>query len=100
MALQRVMYGQLWKMNLGTLLYAIGGSLMLYGLVENPAFAVVGVAVSSFGFAFCCLTICCPNCGSRWYWLGAKELKFGWAKKLISLSECPACGHPGPSVGA
>ncbi len=44
------------------------------------------------GFAFACLSIACPVCGARWFWMAISkkpsDVGFKW---FLRLEECPVC---------
>jgi len=54
----------------------------------------ISTAVAAAGFAYMCLMISCPRCGTRWIWLavsgklGARSLD-----SLLTLDKCPKCGY-------
>jgi len=74
-------YGQL---HIGSL-----SSSAFFYLVAGGAF--LGVAA----FAFACVSIKCPVCGSKWLWQAVSgQGHKDWLFWLHSQSVCPNCGEP------
>jgi hypothetical protein len=55
-----------------------------------------GILAGLFSLAFPVLSIRCPSCRARWFWL-AISMEHGsrWYEWLVSRSSCPVCGASG-----
>jgi predicted RNA-binding Zn-ribbon protein involved in translation (DUF1610 family) len=91
--------GQMWKWNswLGVL-YA-GGVLMVVGKwrVETDVGILMLMGGSLLGLAamaWSALSIRCPQCGARPWWMAMN----GKCKGLAGLSRCPSCGFEPPAT--
>jgi len=88
---------QYWKVAAGIAALAAGS---FAPLVEASGMSwTTGTIVACAGYAFTCVTVRCPVCGSRWFWQAA--LDAGLYRPLFRDSACPACkrdfaaGSPG-----
>ncbi len=87
--------GQRWKFVLALCLL-LGGSFL--PLVETLGMSwTTGTVVAVVGYAYGCLMIRCPGCGSRWFWRAALDASL--YKPLLTQAGCPACGANDQSVG-
>lgn len=79
--------GQTWKLVLSILLMLIGSFAPLWDVFGMSW--TVGTVLALVGYAFGCLAITCPDCGSRWFWSAA--LDAGLYGPLFRSSACRAC---------
>lgn len=78
---------QYWKVAAGVLALLVGSFAPLF---EASGMSwTTGTIVAVAGYAFTCLAVRCPVCGSRWFWQAA--LDAGLYRPLFSASACPAC---------
>ena len=87
--------GQMWKLHAGTTAYAIAVFLIVWAAIEriNYQLLVLGVIAGLLGTILCAVSIRCPKCGARWYWSALKNVKPGFARRLVQQSQCPSCGY-------
>jgi hypothetical protein len=79
--------GQYWKLVAGIAALLAGSIVPLF---ETSGMSwTAGTIVAVGGYAFTCLTVRCPACGSRWFWEAA--LDAGLYGPLFKRSHCPAC---------
>jgi hypothetical protein len=81
--------GQYWKL-------AVGVAALLAGsfapMVESIGMSwTTGTVVAIAGYAFTCLVVRCPGCGSRWFWQAALDASL--YSPLFRHSACPQCGR-------
>lgn len=98
--------GQMWKLELCTLLAATGGfGLFAVGtsaarfsaetfLVVVIALLVTGVA----GVTWCIASLQCPVCASRWLWHVTLRGSLQDVTAIGHLRECPTCHAPAESM--
>jgi hypothetical protein len=93
--------GQLWKFWVGSavLLGAIGPMIwLLYSRKGDvgPGIILPLLLTGGISLAFLCLSIRCPSCAARWFWLAVSTQEHtefeGW---LLGLRACPRCAWPG-----
>lgn len=81
--------GQYWKLALGVAALVVGSFVPM---VEGIGMSwTTGTVVAIAGYAFTCLAVRCPDCGSRWLWQAA--LDAGLYGPLFKRSTCPKCGR-------
>lgn len=79
--------GQNWKLVLGVAALVAGSVAPLW-----PATGLTwttGTVLAIAGYAFTCLAVRCPACGSRWFWQAA--LDAGLYAPIFKGSACPSC---------
>ena len=95
--------GQLWKFIVYVSGCGVGGIAMAigYSALNNPDSCVFpvgmlsGIALVAACTGFAWVSIRCPACGQRWFWEAVRKQPLGrWLNWLLSLHDCPACGHP------
>ena len=95
--------GQSWKKKTSFVSLLLSGASMIYGQVNidtlsnNLFFLYVagGSVTGLLSFIFACVSIRCPTCGSKWFWLAVSgQGKNEWLFWFNSLSSCPKCGEP------
>jgi hypothetical protein len=100
-ALQRS--GQTWKLWIISVGVLIGFVVIVFAQVFRnalpeklfPIEMTFAAFVIAFTFCFTVLSIRCPRCRARWYWLAiSKGASTTWIDR-ITLSTCPICGYPG-----
>jgi hypothetical protein len=79
--------GQYWKLIAGMALL-LGGSFVPLVAASGMSWTT-GTVLAVAGYAFACLGIRCPGCGSRWLWQAA--LDAGLYRPLFTRSSCPQC---------
>jgi hypothetical protein len=79
--------GQYWKLMAGIGLLLIGSFAPLFSTIGMSWTG--GTILAIAGYAFACLAIRCPGCGSRWFWQAA--LDAGLYRPLFTRSACPQC---------
>jgi hypothetical protein len=103
-ALQRS--GQTWKFWIISVGVLIGFVVIVFAnLFRNelpdrlfPIEMIFASFVIAFTFCFTALSIRCPRCQARWYWLAiSKGESTTWLDR-ITLSTCPICGYPGMDI--
>lgn len=91
--------GQAWKFwvmiygNLLCVLFISMDFLISESLLEEYHLPLlwIGVFIWFISTAFACITIKCPVCGARWFWLAiSRKHDLGWFNWLFS-QECPVC---------
>jgi endogenous inhibitor of DNA gyrase (YacG/DUF329 family) len=103
--------GQLWKLYLSLILIILGGVLLLVAgmnteqLTPGSGFLLVFGAFSlmAIGLLGGGLSVRCPKCGAKLLWKAISEAPASrWLHWLVTLSECPVCGHnhPGTTEGS
>lgn len=81
--------GQMWKV-------VLGGAALLTGsfapLLSTSGLSwTSGTVLAIVGYAFVCLAVRCPRCGSRWFWQAALDASvYG---RVFRRAVCPACEH-------
>lgn len=78
---------QYWKVAAGTAALLAGSFAPLFQASRMSW--TTGTLVAVAGYAFTCLAVRCPGCGSRWFWQAA--LDAGIYAPLFRGSSCPAC---------
>lgn len=78
---------QYWKVAAGVAALLSGSFAPL--LEASGMSWTVGTLVACAGYAFTCIAVRCPGCGSRWFWQAA--LDAGLYGPLFKGSSCPAC---------
>jgi hypothetical protein len=79
--------GQYWKVAAGVVALVAGSIAPLFA--ASGMSWTTGTIVACAGYAFTCLAVRCPVCGSRWFWQAA--LDAGLYGPLFKGSACPAC---------
>lgn len=81
--------GQYWKLALGVVALLAGSFVPM---VERIGMSwTAGTVLAIAGYAFTCLAVRCPGCGSRWFWQAALDASlYG---PLFKRSACPQCGR-------
>jgi endogenous inhibitor of DNA gyrase (YacG/DUF329 family) len=52
-----------------------------------------GALLAIGSFAFPCITIKCPACGTRWFWFAVSKKRSGTGIRwLFAQTACPVCG--------
>lgn len=101
---------QNWKLILGVTLL-IGGAftdaivsfvvLLRRSVVNNNwlyDLQAASTALAAAAFVYLCVGIRCPQCGSKWIWMGVTgKLNPKSLDTLLTLERCPTCGHSGDS---
>lgn len=91
--------GQYWKLALGIGVLLVGSFAPLAAATGMSW--TTGTVLAVAGYAFVCLTVRCPACGSRWFWQAA--LDAGLYRPLFRSSVCPQCerdyASPAPGAG-
>ena len=88
---------QIWKFYIVVLAVGLGALIMFWGMgafIVNRSGIyqiIVGGSLGALSIVFGAMTIRCPACAARWYWIELMTLKKGWAKRLLMQSECPVC---------
>lgn len=81
--------GQYWKLAVGVLALLIGS---FAPMVEASGISwTSGTVVACAGYAFTCLAVRCPGCGSRWFWQAALDASL--YAPLFKRTACPKCGR-------
>jgi hypothetical protein len=98
--------GQLPTFWMGVLTQGLGAGLVVLALTpigtegSVTTFTVLllgGFVLGLGGFAWNCLVIRCPSCGSRVFWDATRRGSFAsWLSGNIGGS-CPSCGYSAPS---
>lgn len=79
--------GQYWKLVVGVAALLIGSFAPLF---ESSGLTwTTGTVLAVAGYAFTCLAVRCPACGSRWFWQAA--LDAGIYAPLFRGPSCPVC---------
>jgi hypothetical protein len=78
---------QYWKVIAGGAALIAGSFVPLFE--ASGVSWTVGTIVACVGYAFTCLAVRCPVCGSRWIWQAA--LDAGLYRPIFRGSACPAC---------
>jgi Na+/melibiose symporter-like transporter len=103
-ALQRS--GQTWKLWIISVGVLIGFVIIVFAkLFRNdlperlfPIEMIFAAFVIAVTFFFTVLSVRCPPCRVRWYWLAiGKDESTTWLDR-ITLSTCPICGYPGKDL--
>lgn len=93
--------GQIWKfrvMYIGAMIAAalVFGAQWFKGSMPGPWFVGVmlaGAVAALVALAFPVITIKCPKCGARWYWMAiSKKHRTNEFRWLASQTSCPVCG--------
>jgi hypothetical protein len=94
---------QVWKYLLGVVGVSLGFAGMLLsasGRTWEPSewqfFALLFGSFALFGAAFLwlSLSIRCPNCRARLFWLAlSRAPAHSWARSLWGMASCPVCGY-------
>lgn len=94
--------GQVWKVHLSCGLIAAAGAGMAYAQLriralsadEFTAIMLPSTGLGLASFAFACLSVRCPVCRARWFWMAVRSQHLGaWLSWLTRLPACPIC-HP------
>jgi hypothetical protein len=80
--------GQLWKLVLAIAALVVGSIAPLWPEATGLDWTT-GTILAVAGYAFGCLAIRCPQCGSRWFWEAA--LDAGLYGRLFGAPTCPKC---------
>ena len=81
--------GQYWKLAAGVVALIVGSVAPLF---ESSGMSWTGGTIlACVGYAYSCVAVRCPDCGSRWFWQAA--LDASWYPPLFKGSICPACKH-------
>ncbi len=101
--------GQVVTFSIGVAVQVLGAVLVLLALTPVgtsgtvTTFAVLslgGITLALGGFAWNCLRIRCPNCGSRVFWEATRhESPSSWFSGAVGPS-CPKCGYSPPRTAA
>lgn len=81
--------GQMWKFVLANVALIVGSFAPFWP--ETGIDWLPGTLLAAAGYAYACLGITCPRCGSRWFWQAA--LRPALYHALGRSPSCPACGH-------
>lgn len=79
--------GQRWKFVLGAGALLVGSFAPL--LEASHLDWTSGTLLAVAGYAFVCLAVRCPHCGSRWFWQAALDASV--YAPLFKGTACPAC---------
>lgn len=56
----------------------------------------IGVLIGVSCIVFSCISIRCPVCGARWFWLAvSRKHGVGGIDWFLSQQVCPVCGYSG-----
>lgn len=80
--------GQRWKLAVALTALVVGSIAPVWPDVTGIGW-IAGSVIAVAGYAYGCLGIRCPACGSRWFWEAA--LDAGLYGPLFRGSACPAC---------
>jgi hypothetical protein len=92
--------GQAWKFKLSMLFVLLGGAGMAVSRAMPPSESIVGLVASLAGVAagllgglvFPSLSIRCPRCRARWFWMAISSKRHDeWFLWLLDARACPAC---------
>ncbi len=78
---------QYWKIAVGVAGLVVGSFAPLFEASRMSW--TVGTILACAGYAYTCIAVRCPDCGSRWLWRAA--LDAGLYRPLFRASNCPAC---------
>jgi len=88
--------GQSWKLVVGVLALLVGSFAPLSAATGLTW--TTGTILAIVGYAYTCIAVRCPSCGSRWFWQAA--LDAGVYAPVFKGSACPTCkkdfGAPAP----
>jgi hypothetical protein len=94
--------GQLWKIRVLGSMALIGVVLIVLAVakdLEPPLWMTVhfvGVALGAGSVLWGVLSIRCPGCGARLYWMAIRgRSPIEWLDWLRQLDTCPTCGNDG-----
>jgi hypothetical protein len=90
--------GQAWKVALGAAAL-VGGSFAPLVAATGMSWTA-GTVLAVAGYAFTCLAVRCPACGSRWFWQAALDASL--YSRLFRGQSCPRCRRDyavGPAQG-
>jgi hypothetical protein len=79
--------GQYWKLVPGVAALLVGSLAPLWQ--ESGLDWTSGTVLAIAGYAFTCIAVRCPACGSRWFWQAA--LDAGLYAPLFRGTACPSC---------
>jgi hypothetical protein len=96
---------QQWKLLIGSAMF-VGGSTLMFMATSGSSsaddtrfafFLLSGLALMIIATAWLALSIRCPQCGSKFFWLAvSKEHVGSWGSSLLTRADCPVCGHVPP----
>ena len=79
--------GQYWKVAVGVGALLIGSFAPL--VASSGLSWTGGTVLACAGYAFTCIAVRCPDCGSRWFWQAALDASlYG---PLFRGTACPHC---------
>jgi hypothetical protein len=94
---------QVWKFLVGVVGLSVGSVGVLFtaaGYVTRASdwqfFAILcgGFALSAAAVLWLSLSIRCPHCGAKLFWLALSRAPAqSWAQSLWGIASCPSCGH-------
>lgn len=91
---------QMWKLNLTLALATISSLVLMYVINHMTEFnaeiglTLVGITTTTpmLGLVFASLSIRCPSCKAKWFWMGISgQSSNAWLKWLLTRTECPKC---------
>ncbi len=79
--------GQYWKVVVGAAALLVGSFAPL--VTATGMSWTAGTVLAVAGYAFTCLAVRCPGCGSRWFWQAALDASL--YSPLFRRPVCPQC---------